>query len=95
MRGRSCAASYGTSKTIAAPSAVLEAALSSSSRLRPLSSGRGRLGIRTPLGLLAEEYDADAGRLVGNFPQAFSHVGVVNSAAILDRAARASPKTTR
>ena len=49
------------------------------------------LGVRTGLGLLAEEYDADARRLVGNFPQAFSHVGVVNTAVILDRAARASP----
>lgn len=32
------------------------------------------------LGLLAEEYDPRRRRLVGNFPQAFSHVGLVNSA---------------
>ena len=32
------------------------------------------------VGLLAEEYDPVAGRLLGNFPQAFSHVGVVNTA---------------
>jgi GH15 family glucan-1,4-alpha-glucosidase len=38
------------------------------------------LSVRNELGLLSEEYDADAGRLVGNFPQAFSHVGLVNSA---------------
>jgi GH15 family glucan-1,4-alpha-glucosidase len=38
------------------------------------------LGIRSGLGLLAEEYDSRLGRLVGNFPQAFSHVGLVNSA---------------
>jgi GH15 family glucan-1,4-alpha-glucosidase len=38
------------------------------------------LSLRTDLGLLAEEYDSRAGRLVGNFPQAFSHVGLVNSA---------------
>jgi GH15 family glucan-1,4-alpha-glucosidase len=38
------------------------------------------LSLRTDLGLLAEEYDTAAGRLVGNFPQAFSHVGLVNSA---------------
>jgi GH15 family glucan-1,4-alpha-glucosidase len=38
------------------------------------------LSLRTDLGLLAEEYDLRAGRLVGNFPQAFSHVGLVNSA---------------
>ena len=38
------------------------------------------LGLRNDLGLLSEEYDAVAGRLVGNFPQAFSHVSLVNSA---------------
>jgi GH15 family glucan-1,4-alpha-glucosidase len=38
------------------------------------------MGLRNDLGLLSEEYDAVAGRLVGNFPQAFSHVSLVNSA---------------
>ena len=38
------------------------------------------LALRNDLGLLSEEYDAVAGRLVGNFPQAFSHVSLVNSA---------------
>ncbi len=38
------------------------------------------LSLRNDLGLLSEEYDAVAGRLVGNFPQAFSHVSLVNSA---------------
>jgi GH15 family glucan-1,4-alpha-glucosidase len=32
------------------------------------------------VGLLREEYDPRSGRLVGNFPQAFSHVALVNSA---------------
>lgn len=44
------------------------------------------LAIRNDVGLLAEEYDVDAGRQVGNFPQAFSHVGLVNSAMNLTRA---------
>ena len=35
------------------------------------------------LGLLAEEYDPVGGRLLGNFPQAFSHVGLINSAHVL------------
>jgi len=39
------------------------------------------LALRNDLGLLSEEYDPVAGRLVGNFPQAFSHVSLVNSAA--------------
>ena len=38
------------------------------------------VGLRNDLGLLAEEYDARAGRQVGNFPQAFSHVSLVNAA---------------
>ena len=38
------------------------------------------LSLRNDLGLLSEEYDAVDGRLVGNFPQAFSHVSLVNSA---------------
>ncbi len=41
------------------------------------------LGLRNDVGLLAEEYDTAAGRLIGNFPQAFSHIGLVNSAANL------------
>jgi glucoamylase len=35
------------------------------------------------VGLLAEEYDAETGRMCGNFPQAFSHLALVNSAAVL------------
>ncbi len=37
------------------------------------------LAIRNDVGLLSEQYDPRAGRLLGNFPQAFSHVGLVNS----------------
>jgi len=38
------------------------------------------LSIRNDLGLLAEEYDPRAERLQGNFPQAFSHVALINTA---------------
>jgi GH15 family glucan-1,4-alpha-glucosidase len=38
------------------------------------------VGCANDLGLLSEEYDPIAGRLVGNFPQAFSHIALVNSA---------------
>ncbi|HEX9985833.1 MAG TPA: glycoside hydrolase family 15 protein [Thermoanaerobaculia bacterium] len=38
------------------------------------------LAIRNDLGLLAEEYDPLAKRHLGNFPQAFSHVGLINTA---------------
>jgi GH15 family glucan-1,4-alpha-glucosidase len=38
------------------------------------------LGLTNDVGLLAEEYDPAARRLLGNFPQAFSHVGLVNTA---------------
>jgi GH15 family glucan-1,4-alpha-glucosidase len=38
------------------------------------------LEIRNDVGLLAEEYDSVGKRQLGNFPQAFSHVGLVNTA---------------
>jgi GH15 family glucan-1,4-alpha-glucosidase len=38
------------------------------------------------VGLLSEEYEPTSGELVGNFPQAFSHVALVNSAFNLSRA---------
>ncbi|WP_329205205.1 glycoside hydrolase family 15 protein [Streptomyces sp. NBC_01696] len=38
------------------------------------------LELRNDVGLLAEEYDSVAGRQLGNYPQAFSHIGLVNSA---------------
>jgi Glycosyl hydrolases family 15 len=41
------------------------------------------LGVRDDVGLLSEEYDPSAGRMLGNFPQAFSHVTLINTAANL------------
>ena len=38
------------------------------------------VGVSNDLGLLSEEYDPSEKRLLGNFPQAFTHVGLVNSA---------------
>jgi GH15 family glucan-1,4-alpha-glucosidase len=51
------------------------------------------LAIRNDLGLLSEEYDPKAKRLLGNFPQAFTHVGLVNSAFNLSH--HASPTEQR
>src|SRR6186713_845537 len=39
------------------------------------------LRIASPLGLFAEEFDADTGRHLGNFPQAFSHLALMEAAA--------------
>ena len=44
------------------------------------------LSLRNDVGLLAEEYDPHLSRQVGNFPQAFSHVALVNTAYNLTRA---------
>ncbi|MGA5215080.1 glycoside hydrolase family 15 protein [Streptomyces cinereoruber] len=41
------------------------------------------LAVRNGLGLLAEEYDPRAGRQLGNFPQAFTHVGHLGATAAL------------
>jgi GH15 family glucan-1,4-alpha-glucosidase len=51
------------------------------------------LEIRNDLGLLSEEYDPHGKRLTGNFPQAFSHVGLVNSA--IQLATHAGPAAHR
>jgi GH15 family glucan-1,4-alpha-glucosidase len=44
------------------------------------------LALANDVGLLAEEYDPAARRLLGNFPQAFSHVSLINTAHNLSRA---------
>jgi GH15 family glucan-1,4-alpha-glucosidase len=40
------------------------------------------------IGLFAEEIDPDDGAALGNFPQAFTHVGMINAALAIDRARR-------
>ncbi len=52
------------------------------------------LAIRNDVGLLSEEYDPAARRLLGNLPQAFSHVGLINTAYNLSPAER-SPAIER
>jgi GH15 family glucan-1,4-alpha-glucosidase len=47
------------------------------------------------VGLLSEEVDRASGELIGNFPQAFSHVGQVNAAWSIDRAERHGPHRER
>ena len=42
------------------------------------------VGLCNDVGLLAEEYDPVTGRQLGNFPQAFSHLGLVGTALALD-----------
>ena len=53
------------------------------------------LSLRNDVGLLAEEYDPRRRRQVGNFPQAFTHVGLVNAAYNLDRARRSRARALR
>ncbi|MEQ4281674.1 glycoside hydrolase family 15 protein [Pseudomonas syringae] len=43
-------------------------------------------GLCNDVGLLAEQYDPKGGRMLGNFPQAFSHIGIINTALNLHRA---------
>jgi GH15 family glucan-1,4-alpha-glucosidase len=44
------------------------------------------VGLANDVGLLAEQYDPREKRLLGNFPQAFSHVSLINTAHNLTRA---------
>lgn len=53
------------------------------------------LALCNDVGLLAEEYDPAGKRLLGNFPQAFSHVALLGAAMTLDRHAGAKPAVHR
>ena len=53
------------------------------------------LTLRNDLGLLSEQYDTELGRLVGNFPQAFSHLALINSACNLSRVRMSKPAEQR
>jgi GH15 family glucan-1,4-alpha-glucosidase len=53
------------------------------------------LGLRNDLGLLAEEWDPATKRQLGNFPQAFTHVALVNTAFNLNRHVEQSPMEQR
>jgi GH15 family glucan-1,4-alpha-glucosidase len=51
----------------------------------------GLLAIRNDVGLLSESYDTKGRRLAGNFPQAFSHIGLVNSARLFEAGGAKGP----
>jgi GH15 family glucan-1,4-alpha-glucosidase len=53
------------------------------------------LALRNDVGLLAEEYDSVLGRQVGNFPQAFSHIALVNAAFDLEDASSCRRRSTQ
>ncbi len=53
------------------------------------------LAVRNDVGLLSEEYDTREGRQLGNFPQAFSHLSLVNSAHNLSGTGRERPAKHR
>ena len=50
------------------------------------------LAVRNDVGLLGEQYDPVAGRMLGNFPQAFSHVALVGTAGYLATGGTAPPR---
>lgn len=50
------------------------------------------VGVANDLGLLAEEFDSGAGRQTGNFPQALTHIALINTAHNLSEAKHADDK---
>jgi len=50
------------------------------------------VAVANDLGLLAEEYDSAARRQTGNFPQALTHIALINTAHNLDEVGKASKK---
>ena len=53
------------------------------------------LSLRNDLGLLSEEYEPRSKRMLGNFPQAFTHVALVNSAATLEQKGKGEKKLAK
>jgi GH15 family glucan-1,4-alpha-glucosidase len=65
-------------------------ALSLSGRLQEALLERVQARANT-VGLFAEQFDPTTGRFLGNFPQAYSHIGLINSALYLARALGRKP----
>lgn len=74
---------------------LVDALALSGQRDRAVALFERLLDLVNDVGLLSEEYDPSTGRLVGNFPQAFSHIALIDSALLLSGARADAPAGER
>ena len=59
---------------------LIEALVATRRSMEGVEIMKQAISVLSPLGLLSEDYDTSTGRMWGNYPQCYSHVGLINAA---------------